>query len=83
MMTSMRQRSQRKRRTESRIVGQATTDEPIDRARSPVLSLNARSYSQRRGTVSVRLLRLRRCRVLFSPVALGALHRQPKQPSPL
>jgi hypothetical protein len=35
MITSLRQPAQGKRRTDSGIVGQATTDEPIDRREVP------------------------------------------------
>jgi hypothetical protein len=86
MITSLRQPAQEKRRTDSGIVGQTTTDEPIDRARSPVLSYMARSYLHRRAGARYRfdLQRLSRCRAYFSPVVpKGALHRQGKQPSPL
>jgi hypothetical protein len=60
MKTSMLHPAQRKRRTESRIVGQATTDEPIDRARSSVLCYNTLVLaSSGAGTVSVGLATFR------------------------
>jgi hypothetical protein len=58
MKASVPQRAQRKRRTDSGIVGQATTDEPIDTARSAVLCYeHARTCIVGRGTVSALLAR--------------------------
>lgn len=56
MKASAPQRAQRKRRKDSGIVGQATTDEPIDTARSAVLCYeHARTCIVGRGTVSALL----------------------------
>jgi hypothetical protein len=78
MKTSVRQRAQRKRRTDWGIVGQATTDETIDRARSSVLCYNTLVLaSSGAGTVSVWLATFRPmpCR-FFSGRSWGALHHQ-------
>src|SRR5664279_943446 len=66
MKATARQRAHRKRRRDSGIVGQATTDEPIDtRVRVCYAYSTHVLVGSGGGTASVRLLRLSRCRVCF------------------
>jgi hypothetical protein len=72
MKASAPQRAQRKRRKDSGIVGQATTDEPIDTARSAVLCYeHARTCIVGRGTVSALLATFGPMPCLFSSVVAG------------
>jgi hypothetical protein len=76
MKVNARQRAHRKCRRDSGIVGQATTDDPIDtRVRACYAKSTLVLVGRAGGTASVRLLRLSRCRVLFSAVVAGALQR--------
>jgi hypothetical protein len=66
MKATARQRAHRKRRRDSGIVGQATTDEPIDtRVRACYAYSTHVLIGSGGGTASARLLRLSRCRVCF------------------
>jgi hypothetical protein len=66
MKATARHRAHRKRRRDSGIVGQATTNEPIDtRVRACYAYSTLVLVGSGGGTTSVRLLRLSRCRVCF------------------
>jgi hypothetical protein len=87
MKATARQRAHRKRRRDSGIVGQATTDEPIDtRVRACYAYSTLVLVESGGGTASVRLLRLSRCRVCSLRSFLRSLCtvgiEQPSRPEP-
>src|ERR1035438_1092457 len=80
MKATARHRAHRKRRRDSGIVGQATTNEPIDtRVRACYAYSTLVLVGSGGGTTSVRLLRLSRCRVCFLR-SLRALCNGPSPP---
>jgi hypothetical protein len=87
MKAAARHRAHRKRRRDSGIVGQATTDEPIDtRVRACYANSTLVLVESGGGTASVRLQRLSRCRVCFLRSFLRLLCtvgiEQPSPPGP-
>jgi hypothetical protein len=87
MKAAARHRAHRKRRRDSGIVGQATTDKPIDtRVRACYAYSTLVLVGSGGGTASVRLQRLSRCRVCFLRSFLRSLCsvgiEQPSSPAP-